>query len=98
MHNIYIVKTNSYHIQFAGRECRLSEKQAAYIWKRALEYPGTEAMFKELDIKDNQDVAPGTAAEMQELSTILEQQKVHELFENLGMLDELVYDDERKGF
>ncbi|MBP7982598.1 MAG: hypothetical protein KAY94_01595 [Kaistella sp.] len=27
-----------------------------------------------------------------------EQQKVHELFENLGMLDELVYDDERKGF
>lgn len=61
-----------------AKECRLSEKQAAYIWKRALEYPGTEAMFKELDIKDNQDVAPGTAAEMQELSTILEQQKVHE--------------------
>ena len=27
-----------------------------------------------------------------------EQQKVHELFENFGMLDELTYDDERKGF
>ena len=27
-----------------------------------------------------------------------EQQKVRELFENFGMLDELTYDDERKGF
>ena len=27
-----------------------------------------------------------------------EQQKVHQLFEELGMLDELVYDHERKGF
>jgi hypothetical protein len=61
-----------------AKECRLPEKQAAYIWKRALEYPGTEAMFKELDIKDRQEASPATAVEMQELSKILEQQKVHE--------------------
>ena len=35
-------------IKFAQDECGLSANQAAHVWKRAMEYPGTDQMFNNL--------------------------------------------------
>lgn len=58
----------------------LPEKQAAHVWKRAMEYPGAESMLKQLDIPDAK--VSGTSElnpeQLAQLSEIMQQQKVQE--------------------
>jgi hypothetical protein len=58
----------------------LPEKQAAHMWKRAMDYPGAESMLKQLDIPDAKvpqalELHPEQLAQ---LSEIMQQQKVQE--------------------
>jgi hypothetical protein len=59
-----------------AKDSGLSDKEAAHIFKRALEYPGTEEVFKKLDITptENKQPAPG---EISALSKLIEQERVH---------------------
>jgi hypothetical protein len=55
----------------------LSQSEAAHLWKRASEYPGTEQVFKNLDIKSEQ--TPNIPGEdLSTLSKLMEQQKVQQ--------------------
>ena len=55
----------------------LSQSEAAHLWKRAEEYPGTEQVFKNLDINPGQTKSIPTE-ELSSLSKLMEQQKVQE--------------------
>jgi hypothetical protein len=58
----------------------LPEKQAAHMWKRALEYPGSESMLKQLDIPDEKAAIPAElhTEQLEQLSEIMQQQKIQE--------------------
>jgi hypothetical protein len=60
--------------------CKLSEKQAAYMWKRAMEYPGTEDMLKQLNMSSSgKPEQPEMSPEqLQQLSELINQQKIQE--------------------
>jgi len=57
-------------------ECGVPENRALHLWKRALAYPGTEEVFKNLNI-------PSTPAqsenpeELDALSKLMEQEKIN---------------------
>lgn len=56
-----------------AQECGLSEKEAAHILKRALDYPAAEQMFRELPTEEEQH-AP---EEVETLADMLKQQAIH---------------------
>jgi hypothetical protein len=57
-------------------ECGVPENRALHLWKRALAYPGTEGVFKNLDI-------PTTATpqenpeDLEAISRLMEQEKIN---------------------
>lgn len=56
-------------------ECGVPENRALHLWKRALAYPGTEEVFKNLDIP----TAPAqeqNPEELEALSRLMEQEKI----------------------
>lgn len=58
-----------------AKECGVPENQALHLWKRATTYPGTEEVFKTL----NMPTAPESAhnsEELEALSKLMEQEKV----------------------
>lgn len=58
-------------------EIGVPENQALHLWKRALDYPGTEEVFKKLDIPTvpQQEQDP---EELETLSRLMEQEKVNQ--------------------
>jgi len=59
-----------------AKECGVPEPQALHFWKRATAYPGTEAVFKELDTTTAQD-ATESPEELEALSRLMEQEKIN---------------------
>jgi hypothetical protein len=53
----------------------LSQDEAAYLWKRAMDYPGTSGVFKQLDNNQN-ETASIHPEELSSLSKLMEQEKV----------------------
>lgn len=58
-------------------ECGVPENRALHLWKRALAYPGTEEVFKKLDIPTapQQEQNP---EELETLTRLMEQEKVNQ--------------------
>jgi broad specificity polyphosphatase/5'/3'-nucleotidase SurE len=58
-------------------ECGVPESQALHLWKRALDYPGTEEVFKNLNIPTvpQQEQSP---EELETLAKLMEQEKVNQ--------------------
>ena len=61
-----------------ARECGLPDTQAAYIFKRAMEHPGAQDMFKDLDASPEQH-SPDS------LSTLGELLKHHLIHDDMDM-------------
>jgi len=66
---------NSFEAGFIkyAEECGLSEQQGVHILKRAMEYPGAQAMFKDLDEEQHNQSPDNLAA----LTDLLKQHLVH---------------------
>jgi hypothetical protein len=56
-----------------AKERGLPDQQAAYIFKRAMEHPGAQNMFKDLDEEDQRQTPDNLAA----LSDLLQQHLIH---------------------
>jgi hypothetical protein len=60
-------------------ECGVPENRALHLWKRALAYPGTEEVFKNLDIPTT-PAAPTTQEnpeDLEAISRLMEQEKIN---------------------
>lgn len=57
-------------------ECGVPENRALHLWKRALAYPGTEEVFKNLNISPTpaQNENP---EDLEALSKLMEQEKIN---------------------
>jgi hypothetical protein len=59
-------------------ECGVPENRALHLWKRALAYPGTEGVFKNLNIStSNTPEQAQTPEELDSLSKLMEQEKIN---------------------
>jgi hypothetical protein len=56
-----------------AKERGLPDQQAAYIFKRAMEHPGAQSMFKDMDEEDQHQSPDNLAA----LSDLLKQHYIH---------------------
>lgn len=59
-------------------ECGVPENRALHLWKRALAYPGTEEVFKNLNIPSSvgsEQAQP--PEELEALSRLMEQEKIN---------------------
>jgi len=61
----------------------LPENQAVHLWKRAMDYPGTQEMFKQLTASLAPTEKNLSNEELQALSSLMEQQKAHSEMMNL---------------
>jgi hypothetical protein len=58
-----------------AEECGLSYEKTVYTFKRAMEHPAALAMFKELPEEEEAPQVPGN---LEALSSLLQQQLVHD--------------------
>jgi hypothetical protein len=63
-------------------ECGVSEPQALHLWKRALDYPGTEQVFKNLNtssppLESSPTPVQENPEDLDMLSKLMEQEKVN---------------------
>ena len=60
----------------------LSQDEAAHLWKRAMDYPGTAGVFKQLDNNQN-ETASIHPEELSHLSKLMEQEKVQQELQSI---------------
>lgn len=58
-------------------ECGVPEEQALHLWKRAVSYPGTEEVFKNLNISNAPTTQEETPEDLDALAKLMEQEKVN---------------------
>jgi hypothetical protein len=57
-----------------AKECGLPDQQVAYIFKRAMEHPGAQGMFKDL----NEEASAESPGSLSALSDLLKQHFIHD--------------------
>ena len=60
----------------------LSQTEAVHLWKRAMDYPGTPEVFKQLDHNQNQE-ASIPPEELSNLSKLMEQEKLQKELQSI---------------